>query len=92
MDRIPEGAQRRIHLLDRRVRLAAPGQVAGAIFDLLESVGGCADSHVGSVPGVTKLSLLMFNASIGDNWQIASASVVAPRAVDRRDARGRALP
>jgi ABC-type spermidine/putrescine transport system permease subunit II len=56
--------------------LAAPGIIAGAIFVFLESLDEFTGSYFVGVPDVTTLPLLMFNASMGGNYQIASITAL----------------
>ena len=73
--------------------LAAPGLMASAIFVFLESLDEFTGTYFVGVPDVTTLPLLMFNASMGGNYQIASiTALLLLRAVDRLHARRRALP
>ena len=65
--------------------LAAPGLMASAIFVFLESLDEFTGTYFVGVPDVTTLPLLMFNASMGGNYQIASiTALLLLRAVDRR--------
>ena len=73
--------------------LAAPGLIASAIFVFLESLDEFTGTYFVGVPDVTTLPLLMFNASMGGNYQIASITallLLVP--VDRVHAGRRALP
>jgi len=56
--------------------LAAPGLMASAIFVFLESVDEFTGTYFVGVPDVTTLPLLMFNASMGGNYQIASITAL----------------
>ena len=56
--------------------LAAPGIIAGAIFVFLESLDEFTGTYFVGVPDVTTLPLLMFNASMGGNYQIASITAL----------------
>jgi ABC-type spermidine/putrescine transport system permease subunit II len=56
--------------------LAAPGLIASAIFVFLESVDEFTGTYFVGVPDVTTLPLLMFNASMGGNYQIASITAL----------------
>ena len=56
--------------------LAAPGLVASAIFVFLESLDEFTGTYFVGVPDVTTLPLLMFNASMGGNYQIASITAL----------------
>ena len=56
--------------------LAGPGIVASAIFVFLESLDEFTGTYFVGVPDVTTLPLLMFNASMGGNYQIASITAL----------------
>ena len=56
--------------------LAAPGLMASAIFVFLESLDEFTGTFFVGVPDVTTLPLLMFNASMGGNYQIASITAL----------------
>ena len=56
--------------------LAAPGLIASAIFVFLESLDEFTGTFFVGVPEVTTLPLLMFNASQGGNYQIASITAL----------------
>src|SRR5258706_2742390 len=56
--------------------LAAPGIMASAIFVFLESLDEFTGTYFVGVPDVTTLPLLMFNASIGGNYQIAAITAL----------------
>lgn len=56
--------------------LAAPGLMASAIFVFLESVDEFTGTYFVGVPDVTTLPLLMFNASMGGNYQIAAITAL----------------
>ena len=56
--------------------LAAPGIIAGGIFVFLESLDEFTGTFFVGVPDVTTLPLLMFNASMGGNYQIASITAL----------------
>lgn len=56
--------------------LAAPGLLASAIFVFLESLDEFTGTYFVGVPDVTTLPLLMFNASMGGNYQIASITAL----------------
>ena len=56
--------------------LAAPGLIASAIFVFLESLDEFTGTYFVGVPDVTTLLLLMFNASMGGNYQIASITAL----------------
>ncbi len=73
--------------------LAAPGLIASAIFVFLESLDEFTGTYFVGVPDVMTLPLLMFNASMGGNYQIASITALAAAdPVDRLHAAGRAFP
>ena len=72
--------------------LAAPGLMASAIFVFLESLDEFTGTFFVGVPDVTTLPLLLYNASMGGNYQIASITALiysSPRSVHDRH---RALP
>jgi ABC-type spermidine/putrescine transport system permease subunit II len=56
--------------------LAAPGIVASAIFVFLESLDEFTGTFFVGVPQVTTLPLLLYNASMGGNYQIASITAL----------------
>ena len=56
--------------------LAAPGLIASAIFVFLESLDEFAGTYFVGVPDVMTLPLLLFNASMGGNYQIASITAL----------------
>lgn len=56
--------------------LAAPGVVASAIFVFLESLDEFTGTFFVGVPQVTTLPLLLYNASMGGNYQIASITAL----------------
>ena len=56
--------------------LAAPGLIASAIFVFLESLDEFTGTYFVGVPDVTTLPLLMFNASMGGNYQISSITAL----------------
>jgi ABC-type spermidine/putrescine transport system permease subunit II len=56
--------------------LAAPGLMASAIFVFLESLDEFTGTYFVGVPDVLTLPLLMFNASMGGNYQIASITAL----------------
>ena len=56
--------------------IAAPGLMASAIFVFLESLDEFTGTFFVGVPDVTTLPLLMFNASMGGNYQIASITAL----------------
>ena len=56
--------------------LALPGLVASAIFVFLESLDEFTGTYFVGVPDITTLPLLMFNATMGGNYQIASITAL----------------
>ena len=56
--------------------LAMPGIIAGGIFVFLESLDEFTGTYFVGVPDVVTLPLLMFNASMGGNYQIASITAL----------------
>ena len=56
--------------------LAAPGLIASAIFVFLESLDEFTGTYFVGVPDVTTMPLLMFNASMGGNYQVASITAL----------------
>ncbi len=56
--------------------LAGPGLMASAIFVFLESLDEFTGTFFVGVPDITTLPLLMFNASMGGNYQIASITAL----------------
>jgi putative spermidine/putrescine transport system permease protein len=56
--------------------LAAPGIMASAIFVFLESLDEFTGTYFVGVPDVTTLPLLMYNASMGGNYQIAAITAL----------------
>jgi ABC-type spermidine/putrescine transport system permease subunit II len=56
--------------------LAGPGIVASAIFVFLESLDEFTGSFFVGVPDITTLPLLLFGASAGGNYQIASITAL----------------
>jgi ABC-type spermidine/putrescine transport system permease subunit II len=56
--------------------LAAPGLMASAIFVFLESLDEFTGTFFVGVPQVTTLPLLLYNASMGGNYQIASITAL----------------
>lgn len=56
--------------------IALPGLIASAIFVFLESLDEFTGTFFVGVPDVTTLPLLMFNASNGGNYQIASITAL----------------
>src|SRR2546429_70771 len=65
-----------IAVLTVALSLAAPGLIASAIFVFLESLDEFTGTYFVGVPDVTTLPLLMFNASMGGNYQIASITAL----------------
>jgi putative spermidine/putrescine transport system permease protein len=56
--------------------LAAPGLMAAAIFVFLESLDEFTGTYFVGVPYVTTLPLMMFNASLAGNYQIAAITAL----------------
>jgi putative spermidine/putrescine transport system permease protein len=56
--------------------LAAPGIMAAAVFVFLDSLDEFTGTYFVGVPDVITLPLLMFNASMGGNYQIASITAL----------------
>lgn len=56
--------------------LAGPGVIAGGIFVFLESLDEFTGTFFVGVPDVITLPLLMFNASMGGNYQVASITAL----------------
>jgi putative spermidine/putrescine transport system permease protein len=56
--------------------LAAPGVMASAIFVFLESLDEFTGTFFVGVPQVTTLPLLLYSASMGGNYQIASITAL----------------
>jgi ABC-type spermidine/putrescine transport system permease subunit II len=56
--------------------LAAPGILAASIFVFLESLDEFTGTYFVGVPDVLTLPLLMFNASLGGNYQIAAITAL----------------
>jgi putative spermidine/putrescine transport system permease protein len=56
--------------------LAAPGIMASAMFVFLESLDEFTGTFFVGVPQVTTLPLLLYNASMGGNYQIASITAL----------------
>jgi ABC-type Fe3+ transport system permease subunit len=56
--------------------LALPGLIASAIFVFLESLDEFTGTYFVGVPDVITLPLLLFNASNGGNYQIASITAL----------------
>ena len=60
----------------RTLPLAAPGIMASAIFVFLESLDEFTGTFFVGVPQVTTLPLLLYSASMGGNYQIASITAL----------------
>lgn len=56
--------------------LAAPGIMAAAVFVFLDSLDEFTGTYFVGVPDITTLPLLMFNASMGGNYQIAAITAL----------------
>jgi ABC-type spermidine/putrescine transport system permease subunit II len=56
--------------------LAAPGLIAAAIFVFLESLDEFTGTYFVGVPDVTTLPLMMYNASLNGNYQIAAITAL----------------
>ncbi len=56
--------------------LAAPGIMAAAVFVFLESLDEFTGTYFVGVPDVITMPLLMFNASMGGNYQIAAITAL----------------
>jgi putative spermidine/putrescine transport system permease protein len=56
--------------------LAVPGLMAAAIFVFLESLDEFTGTYFVGVPDVTTLPLMMFNASLAGNYQIAAVTAL----------------
>ena len=56
--------------------LAAPGIIASAIFVFLESLDEFTGTFFVGVPQVTTLPLLLYSASMGGNYQVASITAL----------------
>lgn len=56
--------------------LAAPGIMASAIFVFLESLDEFTGTFFVGVPQITTLPLLLYNASMGGNYQVASITAL----------------
>jgi putative spermidine/putrescine transport system permease protein len=56
--------------------LAAPGIMAAAVFVFLESLDEFTGTYFVGVPDIITLPLLMFNASMGGNYQIAAITAL----------------
>ena len=87
------GATHVVAFRDVTLRLAAPGLVASAIFVFLESLDEFTGTFFVGVPQVSTLPLLLYNAGMGGNYQIAlDHGVDLARAFGRLHAAGRARP
>jgi putative spermidine/putrescine transport system permease protein len=58
------------------IPLAAPGLIASSIFVFLESLDEFTGTYFVGVPDVTTLPLMMFNASLNGNYQIAAITAL----------------
>jgi len=56
--------------------LAAPGVMASSIFVFLESLDEFTGTYFVGVPDITTLPLLMYNAGMGGNYQIAAITAL----------------
>jgi ABC-type Fe3+ transport system permease subunit len=56
--------------------LAAPGIMAASVFVFLESLDEFTGTYFVGVPDIITLPLLMFNASMGGNYQIAAITAL----------------
>ena len=70
------GASRLRSFFTVTLPLAAPGLMASAIFVFLESLDEFTGTYFVGVPDITTLPLLMFNASIAGNYQIAAITAL----------------
>ena len=70
------GASRLRSFVTVTLPLAAPGIMASAIFVFLESLDEFTGTFFVGVPDVTTLPLLMFNASLAGNYQIAAITAL----------------
>ncbi|HEY8288678.1 MAG TPA: ABC transporter permease subunit, partial [Acetobacteraceae bacterium] len=62
--------------LDVTLPAAMPGLMASAIFVFLASLDEFTGTYFVGVPDITTLPLLMFNAAMGGNYQIASITAL----------------
>lgn len=62
--------------LDVTLPLAAPGVMASSVFVFLESLDEFTGTYFVGVPDVVTLPLLMFNAGMGGNYQIAAITAL----------------
>jgi putative spermidine/putrescine transport system permease protein len=58
------------------IPLAAPGLIASSIFVFLESLDELTGTYFVGVPDITTLPLMMFNASVNGNYQIAAITAL----------------
>jgi putative spermidine/putrescine transport system permease protein len=56
--------------------LAAPGLIAASIFVFLESLDEFTGTYFVGVPDITTLPLMMYNASLNGNYQIAAITAL----------------
>lgn len=70
------GAGPLIAFRDVTLPQAMPGIMASAIFVFLESLDEFTGTFFVGVPDITTLPLLMFNASMGGNYQVASITAL----------------
>ena len=56
--------------------LAAPGLIAAAVFVFLESLDEFTGTYFVGVPDITTLPLMMYNASLNGNYQIAAITAL----------------
>lgn len=56
--------------------MAAPGVMASAVFVFLESLDEFTGTYFVGVPDITTLPLLMYNAGMGGNYQIAAITAL----------------
>jgi ABC-type Fe3+ transport system permease subunit len=56
--------------------IAAPGLLASAIFVFLESLDEFTGTYFVGAPDITTLPLMLYTASSGGNYQIASISAL----------------
>jgi ABC-type Fe3+ transport system permease subunit len=61
---------------DVTLPIAAPGLLASAIFVFLESLDEFTGTYFVGAPDVTTLPLLLYTASSGGNYQIASITAL----------------
>jgi putative spermidine/putrescine transport system permease protein len=70
------GARPMVTFLTVTLPLAAPGIIASAIFVFLESLDEFTGTFFVGVPSVSTLPLLLYSASMGGNYQIASITAL----------------